>query len=367
MPPLDALKELARRRNEEKCRFYVPNGKVEKLIRAVGENKHYIYVVSASNSLGKSAVIQNIIANIVWGPQNEWFDIGIFREWPYPKRIRVCTESQQVGETGTVDTEIEKWWPKGKWERSKLGKNYYCKYEMDGKDGRWLLDKMSYEQEKEEFESNTIGCIIYDEPPPKHIFDAGISRLREGGISIIVMTPLGGAGWIFDELIDSPKHNVFVLYGELEDACIEHGVRGHLKHENIAKQIEYWREHDPDSLDARMLGKPSQAVSSILGRYLSRDVHLVDDDLKPPLGSQYGVTVDPADGKPYAMCFWWVDPRGHIVIDTEYPEEDWLSLLKTRPRSPRWKVTRKSSKITHVAARWNSLSWTAISGTTVTS
>lgn len=329
------IKELARLRRDEKCRFYVPNARIGELIKAIGDGKHYIYVVSASNSLGKSAAIQNIIANIVWGPQNEHFDGWVYRKWPYPKRVRVVTESKQIDETGTVDTEIEKWWPKGKWSRSKMGKNHFCKYEMDGKDGRWLMDKMSYEQEKKEFESNTIGLNIYDEPPPKPIFDAGISRLREGGMSVIVMTPLAGAGWLFDELIDVPGKNVFIMYGELEDACKEHGVRGHLEHEHIQKQIDYWREHDPDSLEARMRGRPTQITHSIFGRYLDRDVHSLDDDVKPPFGSQYGITVDPADGKPYAMVGWWVDPRGHIVFDWEWPQDDWLMLLKTRPPLPK--------------------------------
>ena len=329
------LKELARRQEEEKCRFYVPNGKIEQLIRAIGEGKHFIYIVSASNSLGKSAAIQNIVANLVYGPQNEWFRYPIFEKWPFPKRIRVVTESKQIEETGTVDAEIDKWWPRGKYTKSKLGKNYFCKYELQGKDGLWIMDKMSYEQEKEEFESNTLGIIIYDEPPPKPIFDAGISRFREGGISVIVMTPLGGAGWIFDELIDAPGKETFILYGQLEDACKEHGVRGHLTHEHIQKQIDYWRKHDPDSLEARMNGRPSQITSSIFGRDFVRDVHIIDDDVKPPLNSQFGATVDPADGKPYAIGWWWVDPRGHIVFDSEWPTDDWLTILKTKPPLPK--------------------------------
>lgn len=333
---LKAVKEeLLRRKNEELCRQYVPNGRIEEFIKAIGEGKHFIYIISASNSLGKSAAEQNILANIFWGPQNGWFDYPLFRNWPYPRRARIVTESSQVGEAGTVDTEIEKWWPKGKWGRSKLGKSFYCKYDIQGKDGPWVMDKMSYEQDIREFESNTIGLLMYDEPPPKPIFDAGVSRLREGGISIIFMTPLGGAGWVFDEFIDNPPDNVFILYGELEDACKEHGIRGHLSHEHIERQIDYWKRHDPDSLEARMRGRPTQMSHSIFGRYLDEKVHLIPDETKPPMGSQWGYTVDPADGKPYAIVFWWVDPRGHIVIDSEWPEADWLETLKTRPKLPK--------------------------------
>lgn len=329
------LKEMARRREEEKCRFYVPNGRLETFIKAVGEGKHFIYLLSAGNGLGKTAGLINIMANIVYGPQNEWFQGRLFNEWPYPKRIRVVTEAKNVEEIGAIDQEIKRWWPKDKYKASKVGKSFNCLYEMDGRGGKWVMDKMSYEQDLTEFESSTLGLIIYDEPPPKPIFDAGISRLREGGIIIINMTPLGGASWIFDELIDNHSLDTFVMYGDMEDACIEHGIRGHLKHENIQKMLDYWERADPDSIKARKEGKPLQSTSSIFGRDFVRDVHIVPDDLQPPFGSQYGVTVDPADGKPYAIGWWWVDPRGHIVFDDEWPKEDWLQTLKQKIKLPK--------------------------------
>jgi hypothetical protein len=40
------------------------------------------------------------------------------------------------------------------------------------------------------------------------------------------------------------------------------------------------------------------------------------------------MTVDPGDGKPYAIGWWWVDPRGHIVFDYNWPEENWVKVLK---------------------------------------
>lgn len=304
-------------------------------IRVVGEGKHFIFILSAGNGLGKTAGLMNIVANIVWGPQNEWFKYPLYEAWPFPKRIRVVTEAKNVEEIGAIDQEIKRWWPLGKYKASKSGKNFFCLYEMDGRDGKWVMDKMSYEQDLTEFESSTLGCIIYDEPPPKAIFDAGVSRMREGGIIIVNMTPLGGAGWIFDELIDSHDHKTHIAYGSMEDACLEHGVRGHLKHENIQKMLDYWEKADPDAIAARRDGKPLQTASSILGRYLNRDVHLLDDDVKCPVGSSFGYTVDPADGKPYAIGFWWVDPRGHIVFDDEWPKEDWLMLLKNKKPLPK--------------------------------
>mgnify|MGYP001596473600 CR=1 FL=1 len=322
------LNKIVQRRREEKCRFFTPNGKIEQFIRAIGQGKHQIYILSAGNGIGKTGGVMNIVANIVYGPQNDWFRYPLYEKWPYPKRIRVVTESKNVEEIGAIDQEIKTWWPKGRYRGFKDGKNYLCRYEMDGD---WIMDKMTYEQEEKEFESSTLGAVVFDEPPPRSIFYACKMRLRMGGIMIIPMTPLGGAGWLFDEIIDNPSEDTFILFGDTEDACKVHGVRGHLEHEHIER---IFKDMDPSEIAARKEGRPLQSLNSIFGQSLVREVHIIPDETEPPHGSQFGITVDPADGKPYAFALWWCDPRGHIVIDREYPEDDWLKLLKTKPQLP---------------------------------
>jgi hypothetical protein len=49
---------------------------------------------SAANGVGKTCVSANIVANILWGKENEnkYFDYPLFKEWPFPKRGRIISD-----------------------------------------------------------------------------------------------------------------------------------------------------------------------------------------------------------------------------------------------------------------------------------
>ena len=312
-----ALGELARRQNDEKCRYFVPNGGQESYIRAVGECRKRIFLLVAANGVGKDCVAMNIAANIFWGPQNEWFDYPLFRTWPFPeKHIRLVTESKLVDESGPTDKEIGTWWPKGRYSPDKGGKTYISKYRTDT---GFLLDKMTYQQDPAEFEGVNLGGVWFSEPPPKEIFQRCLARLRRGGIILIYMTPLNSAAWIQDELIGAD--DVEVVTADIEANCRQHGVRGQLDHTNIEWMMSRW---DPDEFEARAHGRFMHLSNVILGRSFNRQYHLAPDDLTAPEGAQWFTVVDPARGKPWAIAVGWVDLRGQIVIDEEYPKADWL-------------------------------------------
>jgi phage terminase large subunit-like protein len=321
----DRLKNvLSYRFQNEKCRFFTPNGKQEEFIKAVGNGDHFIVVFSAANGVGKTAAAINILANLCWGPQNEFFNYPLFRNFPYPKRIRIGTESKNLEEIGAIDQEIKTWWPKGRYEAQKGGKLYLSQYKTDT---GWVLDKMSYEQETREWESATLGVALLDEPPPKEKFAATVSRMRNGGIIIISMTPLSNAAWIMDDIVDSHNQDAAVIYADIESNCKEHGKNGTLDHVNIKKMID---NMDPDEVDARAYGKAMHLSSVILGKSFNRKHHVIDNAVKPPTGSQWFTVVDPARGKPWAIATGWVDVRGQIVFDDEYPKEDWLKIKETK-------------------------------------
>jgi hypothetical protein len=312
------LKELARRKEEERCRFYTPNSKVESFIKKVGAGNTFINLLIAANGVGKTAVLAEIMANIIWGPQNEWFDHPLFRNWPYEKHLRVVTEANDLGETGTIDKEINHWWPKGRWTASKAGKNYNFIYKSDT---GFLVDKFSFAQEPKEFESATLGAIFFNEPPSEDIFGACVGRMRKGGRMFFHMTPLFQSAWVQDRLVDSHDEDTTIVTADIEDACIEHGDRGHLKHEDIERMMKNWK---PEEIEARAHGKFMHLSGVIYGGSFRREHHVVSNELQPPPGSQWFTVVDPARGKPWAIGVGWVDPRGQIVFDDEYPKEDWL-------------------------------------------
>lgn len=321
---MDEAKELLRRAAEEKYRYFVPNGKLEEFLRGVGSGKHFVCILSAGNGFSKTSGMSVLLANIIYGANNRFLkDLPLVDNWPYPKRARIVTESKNVEEIGAIDQEIKTWWPAGRYKGSKGGKQFVSLYEADD----WVIDKMSYEQDIKEFESSTLGLVWFDEPPPKPIFDACKWRLRKGGVIVITMTPLEGAAWIFEEggLLDS--EDCLVVYGDTEDNCQTHGVRGHLEH----KHIELMLKDAPEAeVKARKEGKPLSSVNTVFGSMWVPEVHIIEDDVEPPPGSQFGMTVDPGDGKPYAITWWWVDPRGHLVFDYNWPEENWVKVLKNK-------------------------------------
>ena len=87
------LRELKEERvfrlENEKMRFYEPNGKCEEFINKVGGGKNFIILFSAANGVGKTASGANIVANIIWGEtnKNKYFNLPLFKNWPDRKSV----------------------------------------------------------------------------------------------------------------------------------------------------------------------------------------------------------------------------------------------------------------------------------------
>jgi phage terminase large subunit-like protein len=293
------------------------------MIRLFGEGKQTTSVFSGANGAGKTYLMVNMLANVIWGKQNHWFDYPLFNHWQYPKRIRIGTEASNVRDSGVIDDAIHKWWPKGRYEGFKNGAPYNRVYVTDT---GWIVEKMSYEQETKEWESNTLGLAVFDEPPPKDKFAASVSRLRAGGRIAVFMTPLVRAGWLIDELATSK--DMGIVYADIEENCRAHGQRGTLQHGDIERMLA---NMDPEEIEARAHGKPMHLSNVILGKAFSRETHVIPEgkEIAIPGGSEFGIVVDPARGKPWAIGCFFIDPTGKIIFTDEYPEDDWLRCRET--------------------------------------
>lgn len=332
---LEIKDELERRVNNNRLKWFTPTGKQEEFIKLIGNNEVFIGIFSAANGPGKTAEMACVLGGMVFGPsENPFLDYPIFKNFPYPKRARIASTPKNIEEIGAIQTEIKKWWPKGKYSTRKNNKRYDSEYIV----GDWVIDIMSYDQDVSEYESATLGVMIFDEPPPMKILFASIARMRKGGIILIFMTPLDNGGEIIEDLTDKEVleiegqivGKVGIVYADIESACIEHGVRGHLKHSDIMQILSFY---DSDEIDARAKGKATHLIGRIYSDFEAKDPYVVDDFVLPDDWARACI-VDPHDGIPFAISWAAIDKAGQVWIYNEFPFEDLEKLHSTNMTIP---------------------------------
>ena len=319
-----ARKELALQKEINPLRFYEPNGAIEKVINEVGSNDgKWIFVLAAANKVGKTSGTLNILGNIIYGPQSEWFEQPRFKNWKHPKRFWYVSEHETLKNvvTGTdgVNGEIIKWFPKDRYTMKKGSRDFYSEFSADN---GWTGKFMTYDQDIQQFESDNIGVLIFDEPAPRPIYNAGLARLLAGGgIVMMPMTPLSGSAWVFDELINksSTDSPVYVLYADIEAACKQHGVRGYIEHGNIQKIVE---QYDEEEKEARAHGKPTH-LKGLVYKNIHPSKHRHDIPADKFTQDKYLIyqVVDPHDSRPPFVEWYAVDPYDNTFAIAEYPEE----------------------------------------------
>jgi len=268
---LDKLKrERVKRYTTQKYKYYIPIGKTEEFLDRVGSGKYFVNAYLAANGVGKTAVIANVLAHLFWPCGNKYFQQPLFTNWPYDlKKARLISDPTTV-KTTTIPT-LKEWFPQGRYKTEKMGKNYEYLWRTDSD---WEFDIMTYDQSLKEFESANLSLAIFDEPPPYDIYIATVSRMRRGGVILVLCTPLNGSAWLYDEIVVNPnreKHQISLTTAEMEDACKVHGVRGFLEHTNIERMITLM---DPEERAARAFGK-FKHLSGIVFKKFDRDIHVV--------------------------------------------------------------------------------------------
>ncbi len=313
------------------AKFFEPNGEIEKVARAVGEMEHKkIFLLSAANSLGKTAFEIVCLANLIWRYeeiQNEYFSgLRYCGRWPYPKKFWYISDTATLKEfvcgtdenVSTENSEVRKWFPRNRYTFTKNGLDYYSRLTTDN---GWTGSFKTYEQAVSQFESDKIGVLIFDEPPPKDIFKACMARLTLGGIVIMGMTPLAKSAWVADDLLPQATEDgpVFVLYGDIEGNCKQDGIRGRLDHDYIHGFLA--KQYDDDEREARLHGIFTH-FSGLVFKGLRIELHhpVVPEEEKFNQ-KDYRIiqVVDPHDAYPPFSQWYAVDRLLHVQSVDEYP------------------------------------------------
>jgi len=324
--PEQLRKELLYRANYEKYRYYKPIGKVENFLEKLLSGNYMVGALLAANGIGKSTAMVNTIAHLCYPCGNKYFQQPLMTKWEYPKRGRIVSDATTIKET--IVPALMNWFPVNRYMTLNRGKNYPASWTTDT---GWEFDLMTYDQDPKEFESATLGFVLFDEPPPESIYKASIARLRKGGICGIFATPLMGSAWLYDEIVANPNAESnyrFFMEAEVEDACKIHGVRGFLDHDIITKMVAQYKDED---MVSRVFGKFQHLVGLIFKEF-NRDVHV----LKPfELNrDDYCVYVswDTHPREPEAIVWVAVDRKGRcIVVDelwTDAPTQELVARVK---------------------------------------
>lgn len=313
------MKQLEKYKTDNPYLFYIPNFKAENFIKQVGnlEEGHRIHFFIGGNGSSKSCCLANIIANICFSEKNQFFNFGIYKNWPFLKKIRIVSDPTTIAEK-TVP-ELIKWFPKGKYKCAKEKKNYFSKFITDN---GFEIGLMTFDQDPKEFESVDLGAVFLDEIPPPDIFNACLSRLRvgEGGIQCGFFTPLAGAGYYFDTYIDNPTQKLASwTYVTTYDNIEGPETRGFLKKETVDRMVEQFPEEERE---ARVEGKFMHLGGTIF-REFDRTKHVLHISLQelvsklPKKSWLVRYAIDPHPVVNTAVSFMAILPDGRKVIIDE--------------------------------------------------
>jgi hypothetical protein len=292
---------------------YVPTGLQEDIIYAVGCGRYQIVVAIDANRVGKTTAIVNIAKNIIWPDLGDeyfrfWEGDNVFVNWPYAtKAFRLTGTPTNLADNGALQESIERWWPPGKYERQKGNKHFYSVFTA----GDWTGDALTYEQSPSEYEGKTLSLVISDEPPKPALIGAINSRMAEGGLWVIGMTPINCGIFldVLDDLVDKGKR-VKIVTGLWTTQQIDDYIAG----------------IPIDERPARIEGKASHKSGKVLPMF-DPSVHVIDFDDSAEMLRQCNcyMSIDP-HRKYYPAIGWYaITPSGCVVEYDEYPRFDDLN------------------------------------------
>jgi len=303
---------------EQRIRYFLPNDGQSKFIDEIKRPGAFIVVNGSGNGAGKSYGVVAILAALCYPEFSpSCFDADIFKKWPYPKRARIISTPKEVESIGSLQTAITELFPKGRYTGIRKGKSYDSQFTTDT---GWIIDLMTYDQDKAEMAGPTIGLMIWNEPMPQELWNEGMARMRRGGLVLVAMTSLNDHPWVVDGILGKANgEDVRVVYNDVETNCKQHGINGTLDHAQIERILA---QYDPDEREARKTGKPL-SMSGRIYKGFDRSVHVASEPISPDAEAvTHYMVVDPAIGKPLAVIWAYVDATGTLSIYREYPEAD---------------------------------------------
>jgi hypothetical protein len=293
------LEEKERRQREQRS-VYKPNPGQSRVHSSTAR----VRAVFAGNGSGKTALAAN---EAIWGM--EGFNPVTQELKQVPARGIIVLDHPEKSETGWVP-ELQKWMNLKPENLHKSGKHHVSK--ITNTLGSELLF-FSHSQDPLAFESIEADFVIFDEPPPRHIYVALIRGLRKKGRKpwvLIVGTPISQA-WMRQEILEPWQD------GKLEDhECFTYGTE--VNEDNLADgYIEtYGKALSPKERLIRFQGQFFDLDGLALKHLYNPLVHEVTP-FKWPETNPTVVAIDPHTAKPHHAVLLGCDKDGYLYYIKE--------------------------------------------------
>lgn len=299
------LLEEKEKRKREKPDNYVPNeGQID--VHASGAR---VRAVFAGNGGGKTALAVN---EALWALRGY---SPVRKEYTrVPCRVIVVLDKPDKVDS-TWLPELRKWYnfnPDKQFH--KRGKPYVSQITMDN--GSELIF-MFHDQDPMTFESVEVDKVIFDEPPPRHVYIA----LRRGGRKkdsnpqyLIIGTPITGS-WLRKEIYEPWSR------GELPSTdCFKFGTA--VNEHNLADGYiqDFSSVLSDKEKRIRLHGEFFDLEGLALAHLWDRDIHIIDPpDWNPNWPVVIGI--DPHPNKAHIACMIGCDPNNNYYYLSELTSE----------------------------------------------
>ena len=330
--------------------FFVPNIGQEKAFQFYEnyEDSPYVMMFGGGNGVGKSAAMAIMLVGLGFGSKylNPFMDKykvfdgyhAILKNRTRQGHIRVICHSDSMKEGGPLYQVIREWFPIGPdpdkplYKLSKAGKQYYSRIDIF-LPGAPIIEVKTHDQEMGAHAGSTIDWVLHDEPPPEDLWEETIGRTRDGGRIMFYLTPLKVSGWMMDKILDPAEDDddYKITNASLWENCVDiPGTRGHLKRENIDRQIRAWERSNPDEVEARVNGKFTHLEGSVFKIY-TPEVHEIHKEDEIPIPPDWPIwcICDPHDAK--VAFFTWIlqGPNNQAYVIRESPIDDYVQMGTT--------------------------------------
>lgn len=295
---LDALAEKKRRAKEKRTAFAPNAGQLPVL-----QSRAILRAVFAGNGGGKTALGANIALACAAG-SDPWLD----EHTPVPARIIVVLDKPDKVDS-TWLPEVKKWYSLKPEQLHKDGKPYINRITFDNAS---FIRFMFHDQEPMSFESIEADLVIFDEPPPRHVYvalrRAGRTKGRQARF-VIIGTPIS-APWLRTDIYEPWSK------GEAPDTeCFRFGTD--VNKDNLADGYmeQFGAVLTEKEKRIRLWGEFFDLDGLALSHLFKRDTHIIaPSELEWDKSWPCVVSIDPHPNKKHVAILLGATPYGLVYL-----------------------------------------------------